>query len=46
MTKEDNFLGMRGDPKVWRKFMKKVKKEHKTAWGVLEPGIKEFLKKK
>lgn len=40
------FIGFKGIKKDWDKFVKKVKKEDRTIWGVLKPFIKEYTKKK
>ena len=36
----------RGKKDVWLNFALKLKKEGKEVWGVLEPFIKDYLKKK
>jgi len=36
----------RGEKNVWLEFIIKLKREKKEVWNVLEPFIKDYLKKK
>jgi hypothetical protein len=38
-------INLKGNRELWIDFMSKVKKERKTAWSILEPMIKKYLKK-
>ena len=39
-------ISIKGDRDTWIDFVAKIKKQNKEVWGVLEPMIKKYLKRK
>ena len=39
-------ITLKGNRNLWIDFIAKIKKERKEVWEVLEPFIKDYLKKK
>ena len=39
-------ITIKGERNLWIDFVSKIKKERKEVWQVLEPFIKDYLKKK
>ena len=42
---KDN-ISFKGERNLWIDFVAKLKKERKEVWQILEPFIKEYIKKK
>ncbi len=45
MKKEKSVITFKGDRDTWIDFVSKIKKQRKKVWEVLEPLIKEYIKK-
>jgi len=45
--KEGDFtlISFRGDRDIWQDFVYKIKKNKKQVWEILEPMLKEYIKK-
>ena len=43
---EKEFIGLKGEQRLWKLFIKKVKKEKTQVWKVLKPCIENYLNKK
>ena len=48
MTTKKNYegLSLKGDRDIWLEFTYKVKKNKKQVWEILEPMLKDYIKKK